>query len=666
MSLSLSASPLYALAAQLGISAHFRDTLGNTHKSSDATVRALVRATGMDVGTSTEISACLAALKADPLREIPVARSGAIDLSFAEPVDWRIALEDGSFRQGRADGALRITGLSVGLHELTIVSSDHIWTTPLPSPPAGAPSAKQLTGTARHWGVAAPVYGLPGPCGLGTYKDLGELAFGLGGMGAAYTLINPVHALFPGAPGAYSPYSPSHRRFFNTAHIDPARVPEFGDSPEAQALFKHARSRPAGSDLVDYEACANVRLPLLDALFDQFEDLAREHPRRQAFDNWRCERGGPLERFAIYESLAQRHGPFWTQWPVQLHDVSRCQSDSELDRAVRKHAYIQWIAETQLAEAHASARAGGMALGLMLDFAVGVRPDGAETWAESRNFASGVSIGAPPDAFSPVGQNWALAPLNPLAMRTGGLRDFADTLRALMRHAGALRIDHILGLRRNFWIAEETGEGAYIRFPQEALFAVLAIEAERNRCLVVGEDLGNVPAGLRDEMAESGLYGCRLLYFQRTSSAAFVDPSDYAPATVASIGSHDLATLREWWDETDLDEMATLNILSGEALVAARAKRESDRQHLCTLVRLDENPDLTTLLVEVHTRLAHSGSDLVTLQLEMLLPGGARLNLPGTTTEHPNWRRKLPAIPKILGDHNVQETTAKLRAVPEQ
>lgn len=656
-------APLHALAAELGISAQFRDTLGNTHNASDATVRALVCATGIEAASDADMQASLAAIKANPLRDIPVARSGTVDLAFQTPVDWRISLEDGATREGRSEKAVQLTGLPVGLHTLTMTAANCVWTVPLPSPPLRAPSAKDLTGTARHWGMAAPIYSLPGSCGVGTFAGLGELAARLGGMGAAYTLINPVHALFPRAPQAYSPYSPSHRGFFSTAHIDPSVIPEFTACPQAQALLEGAVLRQKDSDLIDYAAVARALHPVLDALYVTFKGLAPEHPRCQAFSTWRAERGTPLSRYAIYEALAERHGPFWTAWPAHLHDCSALAPDDNLESAAQKHAWLQWLAETQLATAQATAQAGGMSLGLMLDLAVGVRADGAETWAEPGNVAHGVSIGAPPDGFNPSGQNWALAPLNPLSMRAGGLHAFAETLRASMRHAGALRIDHVLGLRRNFWIANETGEGAYIRFPQEAMFAVLAIEAERNRCLVVGEDLGNVPSGFRDEMADSGLYGCRLLYFHRTAAGGFTEPAEYAPATVASIGSHDLATLSEWWSGADLEEMASVGALSGRALASARAQRVSDWEKLLALLGLEQGSDFETLSNAVHAALARAGSDLVTLQLEMLLPDGARLNLPGTITEYPNWRRKLPSISSILECRNVQSTAAILAAV---
>lgn len=660
--MTVGASPLHALAAEIGISARFRDTLRNEHVASAGTVRALIRATGIAADSDAEIADVLAALKADPLRKIPVASSGKVDVPVPRAVEWQIELEDGSVREGRADETLRVAGLPVGLHRLTLTSSEGTWTAPLPSPPGAAPSAEHLTRRARHWGIAAPVYGLPVACGVGTYGDLGDIASGLGGLGSSYVLVNPVHALFPGAPESYSPYSPSHRGFFNTLHVDPTRVPEFAEAPEAQRLFGSAATRQPESDLIDYVAASAVQRPMLDALFDGFDALPSEHPRRQAFESWRRERGEPLERYATYEALAERHGPFWTGWPTELRDSSALKPDSTLDRATTKHAYFQWLAESQLADAQVRAQAGGMALGLMLDLAVGVRADGAETWAEPGNVAKGVSIGAPPDGFNPSGQNWALAPLNPLAMRAGGLDMFAQTLGASMRNAGALRIDHVLGLRRNFWIADETGEGAYIRFPQDALFAVLAIEAERNRCLVVGEDLGNVPDGFRDEMAANGLYGCRLLYFHRTASGAFTDPADYAPATVASIGSHDLATLREWWEETDLDEMAALGVLTGEALASARAQRDRDRVHLSELLELDDDPDPQILLSEVHALLAKSGSDLVTLQLEMLLPEGARLNLPGTVTQYPNWRRKLSSFSEIAENPEIRAAAASFRA----
>lgn len=655
-------SALYVLATELGISARFRDTLGNTHVASEPTVRALVRAAGFAADREREIADGLAALRADPFRDIPVARAGAVEIPLPVPAEWRILLEDGSIREGKAGGMLRVSGLPVGLHRLTIVlPGGGARTMPLPSPPAAAPSAAALTGKVRHWGVAAPLYGLPGALGVGTYPALGELAAGLAAAGAAYMLVNPVHALFPGAPDSYSPYSPSHRGFFNIAHVDPACAPEFGTAPEAQALCAHGEAEPGKDALVDYPGAAAALRPELEALFSAFEALASGHPRICAFEAWRQERAPTLERYTAYEALAERHGAFWPDWPATFRDACGSAADPAPGREARKHAYFQWLAETQLAEAQTAARAGGMALGLMLDLAVGVRADGAETWGEPDNFARGVSIGAPPDGFNPKGQNWALAPLNPLAMRDGGLFAFAETLRASMRHAGALRIDHILGLRRNFWVAEETGEGAYIRFPQTAMFAVLAIEAARNRCLVVGEDLGNVPAGFRDEMAASGVYGCRPLYFQRTAAGKFADPGGYEPATVASVGSHDLATLREWWAGTDLDEMAALGVLTGDALVSARARRESDRGDLCGLLGLGAEPDVETLVAGVHARLAESGSDLVTVQLEMLLEGGARLNLPGTTVEYPNWRRKLPPVAGILRDQRLQAILAKFR-----
>ncbi|MEL7153901.1 MAG: 4-alpha-glucanotransferase, partial [Pseudomonadota bacterium] len=535
-------SKLYSLASALGISPRFRDTLGNEHVASEATIRTLVRATGTRIDTEDEISESLQRLSSDPFQGsgIPVATSGVVKLSLDGPFDWQLRLEDGTEREGYTDGKLRLNGLPIGLHELTVTSSEGSWTTPLPSAPKSAPLLGELTTTQRGWGVAAPVYGLEGPCGIGTYAALGRLASGLGSMGASYLLGNPLHALFPTAPSAYSPYSPSHRRFFNIAHIDPTAAPEFQTSETAQALLENAVHASPEADLVDYPASARTQGPILDALFARFDLLPSAHPRRLDFERWRADRGVSLERYALYEALAEQHGAFWSAWPTELKDSSGIELTATLTRAAYKHAWYQWLTETQLADAQQSAKTGGMALGLMLDLAVGVRADGAEAWAEPDNLANGVSIGAPPDDFNPSGQNWALAPLNPRAMRRGGLHAFAETLRASMRYAGALRIDHILGLNRNFWIANDTGEGTYIQFPQQALFAVLAIEAHRNQCIVIGEDLGNVPEGFRNQMDANGLYGCRLLYFQRSESGAFADPKNYAPKTVASIGSHDL------------------------------------------------------------------------------------------------------------------------------
>ncbi len=648
----MSTSALHALATHHGIATTYRDTLSRTQEVSDETLWAVLRAIGVDTRSAATPDT------AQP-NTIPVAHAGTLDLPFPEATEWSVTLEDGTLQEGRCEGQLSITDLPVGLHELSVSTASGTWRSPLPAPPPRAPSVTEMTGNARHWGIAAPVYGLEGPCGLGTYKALGDLAAVTGSLGASYVLINPVHALSPQMPEAFSPYSPSHRRFFNISHIDPAAVPEFAVSTQARQLLQASPHLQPGA-VIDYPAAAQALLPVLSALYNAFADLAADHPRRLAFRAWRIERGAALERFALFEALSDRHGPSWTSWPSNLQDPDRITPDRDLENAAERHAYLQWLAETQLAEAQAKAQRGSMALGLMLDLAVGVRGDGAEVWAEPENFARGVSIGAPPDGFNPNGQNWALAPLNPSRMRTGGLTAFAETLRASMRHAGALRIDHVLGLRRNFWIADETGEGTYIAFPQEAMFAVAAIEAHRNQCLVIGEDLGNVPAGFRNELAEGGIYGCRLLYFQRAKSGAFDPPQNYKSGTMASIGSHDAPTLEEWWSGRDLSEMAETGVLSGDALKDAEVRRTDERRALLDLIKSDADITPEDLILKVHAVLAGSGSDLMTVQLEMALETGARLNLPGTTTEYPNWRRRLPPLPEILRDTRFREIVAEV------
>lgn len=591
---------LAALARAAGILPDFVDVTGQHHQTGAETRAALLRAMGFTPEDPEAVEAALRDLTAPrPLPRWHVGAPGQ-PLDLAPPGAWEIALEDGSLREGH--GAL--PELPLGRHRLC---SEGVACWLLIAPP-------KLPLPPRSWGVTAPLYGLRGPDrgGVGDYRDLAETAKALAGAGAGFVGINPVHARLTGDPGAISPYSPSHRRRFSTAHL----------------AFPGATPPPA--PLIDYPATRAAQRTAAAAAYAHAADAA-------AFEAYLAREGAPLTRFATYEALAERYGAYWGDWPAAFqtpdHPEVAAFAAAHGDR-LRFHAWLQFQADRQLAGAAEAARAAGMAHGLYLDLAVGTHPAGAETWADRVSFAKGVSLGAPPDAFAADGQWWNLAPFNPHSLIAQGFRPLAETLRCQLRHARLLRIDHILGFERAFWVPGGGVPGAYVQMPRDAMLAVVRIEAARAGATIVGEDLGNIPAGLQSALAGSGILGCRVAMFETGTPAA-----DYPEAVLASFGTHDLPTFRGWREGRDIAARADLGTLDEAAMAAAKAGRAEETARLGA-----ETAD------EVHRFLAETPARLIALQIEDVLGVADQPNLPGTVDEYPNWRRVLPVAGAALGD----------------
>jgi 4-alpha-glucanotransferase len=409
---------------------------------------------------------------------------------------------------------------------------------------------------------------------------------------------------------------------------------------------------------------AELKLPLLEALFAQFQASATPE-RRAAFAAFREELGEPLERFCLFQALRERFAaedppqPAWQNWPEPFRDGPDA---PEVVRFRERHqervdffAWLQWVADAQLA---AAARGGdgngGLAIGICRDLAVGADAAGAETWANRGVVVPGAAVGAPPDIFNPAGQNWGLPPFAPAALRAEGYRSFVGMVRANMRHAGALRIDHILGLQHFFWIPQgwSAGEGAYVAYPLEDLLGILALESHRHRCLVVGEDLGTVPKLLRERMPDYGLLGYRVVFFEWTDDGRFKAPEAYDQLAFSTIASHDLATLRGWWEGRDIDAKAERGLYPGpDEEASQRERRSADRGRFVDALRAARlslrpsfGPDWPwsdSLGVAAHAFLARTRSAVAMVQLDDLTGEPDQVNLPGTTDEYPNWRRKL-------------------------
>lgn len=592
---------LMRLAATAGILPRYKDNTGTLHETSEDTAKALLTALGLAVDNLGDVDAALGVIHRTESSRIapswvitPVDSTPEIKGLGSEP--WQICLEDGTTLEGR--GTTQLPPLPLGIHSLWISGQKTVL--------LAAPDRLLLP--QPGWGLMVPLWGLRGPQqgGLGDFGDLGDLADSLKGTGPSFIGVNPIHAGFPGVDTAYSPYQPSHRRRLNTAHI-----------PVPGAAAQGA--------LIDYGAELAHRRALLAAEFARFAGDPR-------FDAFVKDQGPALERFARHQTLAERFGPYWTDWPAPYQSPeATIAMDPE---RIRYHAWLQWRADTALAAAHHSAKAAGLTHGLYLDLAVGTHPAGAETWENPNSFVRGASLGAPPDDLGPDGQNWGLAPLHPQSLIADNFQTLAETLRCQFRHCGIVRIDHILGFERAFWVPENGEPGAYVSMPRDAMLAVARIEAARAGGVIVGEDLGVVPDGLRAALDSSGILGCRVAMFER-DGAAFRPATAYPEAAIASFSTHDLPTWAGWRQGQDLEDWARLGVLSAEEQTAAAATRSRD---VTAFDAMAQGSDADAL----HRTLADTPSRLIAVQAETVLDVKAQPNMPGTIAEYPNWRHRLP------------------------
>jgi (1->4)-alpha-D-glucan 1-alpha-D-glucosylmutase len=537
-------------------------------------------------------------------------------------------------------------------------------------PSAFLPRALEEGG--RDWGIAVQLYGLRSRrnWGMGDFGDLARLIECASDAGVGAIGLNPLHALFPGDPGRYSPYAPSSRLLLNVLYIDIEAVPEFVDCTEARARvasaeFQEALEELRAAPLVEYAGVAARKFEILELLYAHFRVhvMAAGGARAAAFRRFQEDRGAPLRALAVFETLSERHGPSWRDWPEELRhpsvdDIARIAPP--LIERVEYYEYLQFLADEQLAHASTLCRARGMAVGLYIDLAVGVDINGAEAWSNQHVLALGASVGAPPDAMNLKGQDWGFPPYHPVRLRAAGYEPFVSVLRSNMRRTGALRIDHILGLVRLYWVpwGVPPTDGGYVRYNFDELSAVIARESHAYRCMVIGEDLGTVPDGLREHMRERNLLSYRLLYFERGDGGRFKSPAEYPELALAAVSTHDLATLRGWWSGHDLAVRGELGLFpSAEIERREHEERDRDRHLLLDALRHEGlfagsvDAHWHDFAAAVHRYVARTPSKLLMVQLEDALGLEDQVNLPGTVSEHPNWRRKLPFEIETLFDN---------------
>ena len=659
---------LHALAEAIGLSRIWWDIDGCEQTVSDASLARIATALGYPAGSADEIARSLEQV-AEEQREPPAMIVTEAGRPTPLPASLGRAVLTGT---GGTEQVLDFAGwalppvdipgyytLSLQGHEVTLAVA-----------PRTCPTIGQLLPDTRKdeklWGAAVQIPALRGavPQPFGNFADLAGALPRFAALGADALAINPVHALFPGYGHGFSPYSPSSRLYLNTAMGDPALL---GLPP-----------LPAGTaqdsgPFIDWEAALPRRMAELRAVFAGLDAGTRA---RIAADN--ASHGEGLRRHAIYDALDTLYRPKgasgWRDWPEEYHDPAGeavAAFAREQAGEVEFHLFLQWLARESLAKAQAGARAAGMAVGLVADLAVGVHTGGSDSWAMRGEMLEWLTIGAPPDPLGPHGQNWMLTTFSPMGLKRSGYAPWINTLRSALNLTGALRIDHAFGLAR-LWVVPEgepSSAGAYLAYPFEDLLRLVALEAHRAGALIIAEDLGTAPHGFGPAIEARRLLPMRVLWFERAVDRGFIGAQDYPADAVAMTGTHDTATVAGWWTGRDLDWAERLGRLpEGTTRAEADRQREWDRGLLWASLTHNAAPrpapdDPAPAVEAALAHIGHTPSQLAIAPLEDLLCDVEQPNLPGTVTEHPNWRRRLPApLEELLEEPGTRDRIAALDA----
>jgi len=629
---------LFTKAGELGIQTEFVDGKGHRHVTDAQALRIILDALPERVPYRF-------------LREAVVIRSGEpsrTELNEAArlPMHWMIvagqrviAKGDTGDRKGDTGDRTVVwpTDLPQGSYRLylTDASSSSEEVPLIVSPP------KAYGGDfARGWLVAVQLYGVRSArnWGIGDFTDLDALIELAAHLGADGIGLNPLHALFDDRPADCSPYSPNSRLFLNSLYIDVEKIPEFNSKAFTERLCVIARLREG--HLIDYKRVAELKWRALRAAFDNFKAGASAG-RKEDFDAFRAERA-LVSRFACFEVLRHKFDKPWWEWPEgwRTPDDAKCAKlRAGADAAeIEFVEFVQWTADRQLRACRDLAGRLGMKVGLYLDVAVGVQSDGFDAWNEQTAISRHLAVGAPPDPLNLAGQNWGLAGFNAAGLELQSFEPYREMLRASMRYAGAIRLDHVLGLKRLYLVPHgfDARNGVYVQMPFEALLAATAQESVAHACVVIGEDLGTVPEGFRAKMADWGIWSYKVMMFERDDRGAFRDVDYYAPNALVTFNTHDLSTYAGWRSFADLKMKRSLGIDPGES--------DDARWHALTMLseRLRHHAIERHDLYAVAGFLAKTRSRLLAISLEDLLGVVDQPNIPGTVNEHPNWRQRLP------------------------
>lgn len=720
-------SALKKVAEMARIADSYVSAWGDQAYVEDETIRRLLGSLGYDTSSDEALlKSAEKKHKKDVLAPVKVVRDGEpveIELNLGvsareSEFSWRLETEKGEVLEGylqsqivrdeRADGGALVFALpneiEWGYHKLIVTRKRRKapYEMTLIVTPQACYKQSAIEEGKKLWGPSVQLYTLRTPhnWGIGDFGDLKQLVGDIAARGGDFVGLNPIHSLFPANPEGASPYSPSSRRWLNILYIDVSSVPEFALSAEAQqkvgsAEFQQRLQKAREVQHVNYSEVSDLKMSVLPLLYAEFKTrhLDKKSERAQAFLNFVEEGGDSLLHQAAFDALHKelhdKDSNTWG-WPVFPEKYRRFETAAtqkfikENRELVNLYMYLQWIADTQINEAQALAEEKGMSVGLYRDLAVGVADSGSETWADEGNLILDASIGAPPDVLGPLGQNWGLPPLNPQVLQATGYDAFIKLLRANMKHCGSLRIDHVLGLLRLWWIpkGENATKGAYMYYPVEDMLAILALESHRFQCSVIGEDLGTVPDEIVGILRDAGVHSYKVFFFETNEDESFINPTEYTEQSMSALCTHDMPTLRGFWHCDDLKLGKELGLYPNEEQLAGLFDdRLKCKQGILNTIRqnnphflsegIGENAEFVPmdryLAKALQLHVAAGSSTLLSVQLEDWLEMDKPVNIPGTVDEYPNWRRKLSVnLEEIFARDDVNEIAKQLSEVREQ
>ncbi|GGC86794.1 4-alpha-glucanotransferase [Halopseudomonas salina] len=679
----MSDASLASLARAAGISTKWTDAHGIPKQVGTEALHALLQSLGLPALGEQQIQASLAEQQerlrraaAGPLLAMVADQAVTLAGRFAPGTPYKLILDDERRLHRRLDHNACITGISqCGYHQLLI--EDQLLT--LAVAPPTCQSVADLCGRpgARVWGLSTQLYSLrrPGDCGLGDTVALEQLARQAGKLGADALAISPVHAMFSASSDQYSPYSPSSRLFFNPLYAAPSRV--LGEDAVKHAVnecgLEDELARLETLAFVDWPAASAAKQKVLRCLYRHFSFKSNE--LTQDFDRF-CRKGGiALEQHCRFEALhaymlQHQQTPNWQQWPKPFRDPnSTAVAQFAIEHAadVSFHMFCQWLINCGLERAQSVARNSGMAIGLISDLAVGADGSGSLAWSRQSELLSAITVGAPPDIINTQGQSWGVSAFSPWGLQEGGFSAFKDMLRANMTHAGGIRIDHVMGLKR-LWVIPEGASpdmGAYLNYPFATLMHLVALESWRHQAIVIGEDLGTVPRGMRGELAERGALGMRVLHFEKNAEG-FIPPEKWPDDALATTTTHDLPTILGWIAGRDIEWREKAGHRGAQETQSDRETRETERAELKTALRQAgelrcDQEEAVEQLDACIGFLGKTPAPLVLLPLEDALGELEQPNLPGPGNIHPNWRRRFTVnADYLLNNASVQGRLQRL------
>jgi 4-alpha-glucanotransferase len=669
MELAMSEENLRQLAQKAGVSPQWTDQAGSERAVSAESLREILAALGLPAATEAEIRDASALLDQAGL-DAPPLITARVGETFRLPgakgaAKIAVTLESGETRDVAPleilSGARRLPAFDQpGYHVAHLPGGDVV----IATAPQRCVTFGDLKG-GPGFGLGAQIYALRSrdDGGIGNFKGVAELGRAAARLGADVLAISPVHALFGADPQRFSPYSPSTRLFYNPLHADPAAVLPAAMVAKAvgQSGLAAEMARLSALPQVDWPAAAPARLQFLRKLFEIFRDA----PESAEFARFRQNASPLLRDHAVFEVLQPKFWReqkiwSWRDWPASFRDPAGAEvaafareNAKELDFQI----FLQWLTGQSFGAAQRACREAGMKVGLIADLAIGMDPDGSHSWSRPTDILSSLSVGAPPDYYAAEGQNWGLAALSPRAFATNGFSPFIATLRASLRHSGGLRIDHVMGLSRLWLIPRGRGalEGAYVALPQKDLFRLMALESWRHRAMIIGEDLGTTPWGYRDFLKDQGVYGMRVLRFERHAHG-YTPPGEWSPDAVALTTTHDMIATAGWWKGADLDD--------APQRPRQQAERDSERSVLWEAFRANglaqsERPPAWDGWPAVDAAIgfiARTPCALKIVAIEDALASDVQPNVPGTTVEKPNWRHRLDGeAASLLDDPHVRQ-----------